>query len=268
MMYIIQYASSSSNKEKCCCHMMYIECLVTKILENIFFNALQCTVAIYFYLYYNAICCLFSFLLISGPALPQALSVPSMVNLQRDAYLFGGLNGNAAFASSFNSAIYQLSCSSGICSWSTIIHHPSPHIILGRRWPVTIPVPDYFCREEGEGTTTTISTPTPSGCNTGWIGDGYCDDINNDMNCNYDGGDCCGPNVNTQYCTVIYNYTFSINNHCLPCFVIFAEMHMLGVSIYYQNKHYNYNNYYHNSNSYNNDNHYNNHNNHNSYNRM
>ena len=21
------------------------------------------------------------------------------------------------------------------------------------------------------------------------------------MGCNYDGGDCCGPNVNTQYCT-------------------------------------------------------------------
>ena len=22
------------------------------------------------------------------------------------------------------------------------------------------------------------------------------------MDCSYDGGDCCGPNVNTQYCTV------------------------------------------------------------------
>ena len=34
-----------------------------------------------------------------------------------------------------------------------------------------------------------------------WIGDGYCDDINNNMNCSYDGGDCCGPVVNTYYCT-------------------------------------------------------------------
>ena len=33
-----------------------------------------------------------------------------------------------------------------------------------------------------------------------WIGDGYCDDINNNMNCSYDGGDCCGPVVNTYYC--------------------------------------------------------------------
>jgi len=33
-----------------------------------------------------------------------------------------------------------------------------------------------------------------------WIGDGYCDDDNNFFDCNYDGGDCCGPDVNTQYC--------------------------------------------------------------------
>ena len=39
------------------------------------------------------------------------------------------------------------------------------------------------------------------GCNQGWIGDGYCDDINNNLDCTYDGGDCCGSNVNTQYCT-------------------------------------------------------------------
>ena len=35
-----------------------------------------------------------------------------------------------------------------------------------------------------------------------WIEDGYCDDINNNIDCDYDGGDCCGPNRNTQYCSV------------------------------------------------------------------
>ena len=40
------------------------------------------------------------------------------------------------------------------------------------------------------------------GGNTGWIGDNYCDDINNNPECNYDSGDCCGPNVNTQWCQV------------------------------------------------------------------
>ena len=54
----------------------------------------------------------------------------------------------------------------------------------------------------GSGGTTTPSGTTPSGgCNHGWIGDGYCDDINNKLDCTYDGGDCCGSNVNTQYCT-------------------------------------------------------------------
>ena len=34
-----------------------------------------------------------------------------------------------------------------------------------------------------------------------WHADGYCDDINNNEACTFDGGDCCGPNTNTQYCT-------------------------------------------------------------------
>ena len=54
----------------------------------------------------------------------------------------------------------------------------------------------------GGSTTVTATNPTTTGgCNIGWIGDAFCDDINNNMECSYDGGDCCGPNVNTQYCT-------------------------------------------------------------------
>ena len=30
--------------------------------------------------------------------------------------------------------------------------------------------------------------------------DGICDDANNIEECQWDGGDCCGDNVNTQYC--------------------------------------------------------------------
>ena len=58
---------------------------------------------------------------------------------------------------------------------------------------------ECLCLEE-EGGTTTISGTTNS-CNQGWIGDAYCDDINNNLDCNFDGGDCCGSNVNTEYCT-------------------------------------------------------------------
>ena len=34
----------------------------------------------------------------------------------------------------------------------------------------------------------------------GIVSDGYCDDLTNTAECNYDGGDCCGSNVNTGFC--------------------------------------------------------------------
>ena len=43
---------------------------------------------------------------------------------------------------------------------------------------------------------------TIQGCyDPSWHADGYCDDVNNNEACFFDGGDCCGSNVNTQYCT-------------------------------------------------------------------
>ena len=53
----------------------------------------------------------------------------------------------------------------------------------------------------GQGST---NSTTAGGCtgNPSWIGDGYCDDNNNNMDCSYDGGDCCGCNVETSYCSV------------------------------------------------------------------
>jgi len=50
----------------------------------------------------------------------------------------------------------------------------------------------------GNGTT----TEGPSSCRPEWIGDGECDDINNTEECQWDGGDCCGDDVATDYCTV------------------------------------------------------------------
>ena len=58
---------------------------------------------------------------------------------------------------------------------------------------------ECLCLEGGGGTTTPSGTTTSGDCNQ-FIGDGYCDDINNNLACTYDGGDCCGSNVNTQYC--------------------------------------------------------------------
>ena len=42
-----------------------------------------------------------------------------------------------------------------------------------------------------------------TGCNSvslSYIGDGWCDDQNNNQDCLFDLGDCCGSNVNTELC--------------------------------------------------------------------
>ena len=51
--------------------------------------------------------------------------------------------------------------------------------------------------------TTVTTTPRPEGCGfPQWVGDNFCDDENNNEECGWDGGDCCGNNVVTQYCTI------------------------------------------------------------------
>ena len=33
-----------------------------------------------------------------------------------------------------------------------------------------------------------------------WVGDGFCDDINNNEACSYDDGDCCGLSMKKNFC--------------------------------------------------------------------
>merc|ERR1712168_301847 len=55
---------------------------------------------------------------------------------------------------------------------------------------------------QGPDESTTVGpTQGPGSCIDHWIGDDYCDDENNNNECGYDGGDCCGDNVNTMYCS-------------------------------------------------------------------
>ena len=35
-----------------------------------------------------------------------------------------------------------------------------------------------------------------------WVNDGFCDDMNNNEACNYDGGDCCGVYADKRFCFV------------------------------------------------------------------
>ena len=43
--------------------------------------------------------------------------------------------------------------------------------------------------------------PACSSSNLQNIGNGWCDDYLNNAGCAFDGGDCCGPDVKTQYCS-------------------------------------------------------------------
>ena len=63
------------------------------------------------------------------------------------------------------------------------------------------------------------------GCDDSYkVDDGYCDDENNNAKCYYDGGDCCGPHINREYCddcicypheTCISSFFYAIGNgHC------------------------------------------------------
>ena len=74
----------------------------------------------------------FSFLLKLGPAL-FGLFAHSMLEIQGDVFSFGGYG--------YSYKIYQLSCSSGICSWASL----NQALTVERRPTVAIPVPDFFC---------------------------------------------------------------------------------------------------------------------------
>ena len=41
---------------------------------------------------------------------------------------------------------------------------------------------------------------TGNGGKLEWVNDGFCDDMNNNEECNYDGGDCCGIKANRRFC--------------------------------------------------------------------
>ena len=62
-----------------------------------------------------------------------------MVEIQGDAFLFGGRYYSGGWNE--QSAIYQLTCSSGICSWSTL----NQELKVARTNAIAIFVPDNFC---------------------------------------------------------------------------------------------------------------------------
>ena len=99
------------------------------------------------------------FFLTLGPPLPIGLHSFSMLEIQGDLFVFGGFY----YTYHYNSAIYQLSCSSGNCRWSEFVRpnltrsfglNPILDLIYGLKLgrtsmehtsPIVIPVADSLC---------------------------------------------------------------------------------------------------------------------------
>ena len=45
-----------------------------------------------------------------------------------------------------------------------------------------------------------ILSNADNGGKSSWIGDGFCDDMNNNEACNYDESDCCGLSMKKNFC--------------------------------------------------------------------
>ena len=68
--------------------------------------------------------------------MPKGLSGHSMLEIQGDLFVFGGY-----LPYSSQSEIHKMSCSSGICSWTSI----NQELKVARSLLVAISVPDYLC---------------------------------------------------------------------------------------------------------------------------
>ena len=97
--------------------------------------------------------------------------------------IVGGLNLDQGPA--YISELDVLTCQDSNCSWKG----SDVGLVIPRLFALAMVVPEL------------MTCQADPGCNLKWIADGFCDDINNHMDCSYDGGDCCGSNINTEYCT-------------------------------------------------------------------
>ena len=102
----------------------------------------------------------FLFWYISGPQMPKRIEALSTAEIGGDLYTIGGYSPDDAGKK--QTEIQKLSCSSRVCTWTTI----SKSLKVGRSYPVAIPVMDSMCTPTTPTTTTTITTPTTTTTST------------------------------------------------------------------------------------------------------
>ena len=94
---------------------------------------------------------------ISGPQMPKKLSQFSAAVLEGDLYTIGGLSPHVpCCGSTEQTAIHKLSCSSRVCTWTTM----NQDLKVARRNLIAIPVLDSLCSPTTQTTTTTTTITT------------------------------------------------------------------------------------------------------------
>ena len=128
----------------------------------------------------------------------------SMVRLGKGQAILGGMSNGI-----FQAKIYSMTCSNKNC----IISLLDRKLSAPRYQFLAIPIPDTIsgCITGGKKNpnksksylqTKHLFYPSNIDCQfPTLIGDGFCQDYNNNRHCSFDGGDCCGPCVNRELCT-------------------------------------------------------------------
>ena len=137
----------------------------------------------------------------------------SMVRLGKGQAILGGTIGaDSSYLTDgvHQTKIYTMDCSNR--NW--IISLLNAEISVPKSYFVAIPIPDtisgcitggknYFQKSPSKAQYHQIFvSPSNIACQfPTLIGDGFCHDYNNNRHCSFDGGDCCGPCVNEEFCT-------------------------------------------------------------------
>ena len=86
--------------------------------------------------------------------MPKRIEALSSVEIEGDLYTIGGYSPEDAGKK--QTEIQKLTCSSRVCTWTTI----SQSLKVGRSYPVAIPVMDSLCTPTTPTTTTTTTATT------------------------------------------------------------------------------------------------------------
>ena len=143
-----------------------------------------------------------------GPRMPTTLTQASSTTTDDQTILFvaGGVMSNDPYSMSPR-VIYSLRCTNiGYCIWTKV----DTELMIVRADGVALLIPPEKPAEANNECMLTLCCiaylkllfyVVVVACEPDWVGDGDCDSVNNNAECEFDGGDCCsGDDQGCLYC--------------------------------------------------------------------